>query len=282
MRRNMEKKDIEKLEGILKKYSVTPDDVDIYLKGLRNNPRRGEVAYVTRLKNKDKFGVISDLHIGNKEFDEGLLVYASQLFTKEKVKKVFNVGDTLDGMSGREGQVYELTYIGFDNQIEYAAKIFNKYLSKFEIYGIDGNHDGWYKKKGDIGVIVGRELEKRVSNYHHLGEMEADVDLGEGVIMKLFHPNDGTAYATSYKLQKLMESFEGGKKPNILLEGHYHKALYMFNRNIHGLECGTMCGQTQWMRGKKIPAHKGFWIIGIEFSKGGIGRFAPEFFPAYD
>ena len=82
-------------------------------------------------------------------------------------------------------------------------------------------------------------------------------------------------------MQKLMESFTGGEKPNILVQGHYHKALYMFNRNIHGLEAGTMCGQTSWMRGKKIPAHKGFWIIDLSLGKGGIGKFAPAFYPGY-
>jgi predicted phosphodiesterase len=98
----------------------------------------------------------------------------------------------------------------------------------------------------------------------------------------LFHPNDGTAYATSYKIQKLAESFEGGKKPHILIEGHYHKALYAFIRNIHCFESGTLCSQTQFMRGKKISAHKGFFIVELEASKNGIESISPKFYPAYE
>lgn len=141
--------------------------------------------------------------------------------------------------------------------------------------------NSWYHKKNNAGLIVGRELEDALPNYTHLGEDEANVQLRRNITMKLFHPNDGTAYAISYKMQKAMEAFTGGEKPNILLQGHYHKALYMFNRNIHGLDCGTLCGQTRWMRGKKIPAHKGFWIIDIEMGEGGIGKFSPSFYPGY-
>jgi hypothetical protein len=45
--------------------------------------------------------------------------------------------------------------------------------------------------------------------------------------------------------------------------------------------CGTMCGQTNWMRSKKIPAHKGFWVIEMSFGSGGIGKFEPAFYAGY-
>ena len=196
------------------------------------------------------------------------------------VDKIYQAGDILEGMSGRDGQIYELSEIGYQKQMEKAVKMF-RLLKDFQVYGIDGNHDEWYQNKANMGIIVGQELEKNVENYTHLGQMEADVELRPDITMKLYHGRDGTAYAVSYKMQKLMESLTGGEKPNVILSGHYHKALYMFNRNIHGLECGTMCGQTGWMRGKKIPAHKGFWIADIELGKGGIGKFAPQFFPGY-
>lgn len=273
-----QKKD-ERLK-ILDRHGLTAKELDIVLK-TQDKPHRKVAKYRHRFKQKDLFGVFSDAHIGHQEFDEGFFKFMGEVFKKEGIKKVYQVGDILEGMSGRDGQIYELSQLGFAQQIRKAADMFNKHLKGLDVSGIDGNHDAWFKKKNNNGVIVGEELEKRVENYTHLGEMEADIDVGNGVMMKLFHPNDGTAYAQSYKMQKLMESFTGGEKPNIVLEGHYHKALYMFKRNIHGIECGTMCGQTGWMRGKKIPADKGFWIIGLEFSKEGVGKFNPTFYPAY-
>ncbi len=228
---------------------------------------------------KTTIGVFSDSHIGHEMFDEPLFRHMVRKFDEHKVEKVYSVGDNIEGMSGRDGQIFELSEIGFSRQIEKAEEMYS--LIDKEIYGIDGNHDEWHCKKNNAGVIVGEELEKRLDNYTNLGHEMATVEIAPNITMMLFHANDGTAYAISYKMQKLMESFTGGEKPNILLSGHYHKAMYMFNRNIHGVECGTLCGQTGWMRGKKIPAHKGFWIIDVELGSAGVGMFAPRFFPGY-
>jgi predicted phosphodiesterase len=229
-----------------------------------------------------KIGIIADTHIGQEKFDEELFKYAGDVFRKAGVKDVYHAGDILEGASGRDGQCFELTHIGFEQQLAYAAELFEKYFKGLQVYGIEGNHDLWYKQKNNAGVSVGRELEARTPNFHYLGEMEADVKLGPNCIMKLFHANDGTAYANSYKMQKLVESFEGGAKPHIAIEGHYHKALYQFIRGVHCIDGGTVCGQTGWMRGKKIPAHKGFWLLDIDLGKKGIKSFGQTFYPAYD
>lgn len=159
---------------------------------------------------------------------------------KEKPDFIIHPGDHLEGMSGRPGHIYELSEVGFQQQIKKAADLYSQF-GNVPMYGIDGNHDQWYFNKGDKGVVVGEELERRLKNYTHLGQDEGDLEITPKVRIKLFHPNDGSAYATSYKLQKLIESFTGGEKPEIVHQGHYHKALYMFLRNIHGFESGTMC-----------------------------------------
>lgn len=271
---------LSKIERIVKKHGLTDSELERVLTSTKNSAPQKKQVFKDYHTGKLKIGVFSDCHIGHEMFDEPFFKYMVSTFKKERVDKVYQVGDILEGMSGRDGHIYELSEIGYDKQMKKAIQMF-ELLKDFKVYGIDGNHDGWYQKKGNGGVIVGSELESKVEHYTHLGQMEADVELKPGVTMKLYHAGDGTAYAVSYKMQKLMESFTGGEKPNVVLSGHYHKALYMFNRNIHGLECGTMCGQTSWMRGKKIPAHKGFWIVDMDIGKAGIGKFAPEFFPGY-
>jgi len=230
-----------------------------------------------------KIGVISDSHIGHNMFDEGLFKFSGEVFRKEQVMGVYHAGDILEGMSGRDGNVYEMNQVGFSNQIKYAEGLIQKHYRGLKLYCINGNHDLWFKLKNNAGVNVAEELQRRLpEQIVYLGDMEADVRFGPNCVMKLFHGNDGTAYASSYKLQKLIESLEGGSKPQIILSGHYHKALYMFNRNVHGLECGTLCGQSGFMRGKKIPAHKGFYILEFDNTKRGIANFGIKFFPAYD
>lgn len=267
------------LLAVIKKSNLSTAELRARLTGAKPEPRK---HYDHTLIGTRRIGIISDTHIGQEKFDSELFKYAGEVFAKRGVKNVYHAGDILEGASGRDGQCFELTHIGFERQLAYAAELFNKYFSKFQVYGITGNHDLWFKNKNNAGVDVGKSLEDRVPNFHMLGEMEADIQLAQGCSMKLFHANDGTAYANSYKGQKLVESFDGGSKPSIVIQGHYHKALYQFIRNVHCIDAGTLCGQTGWMRGKKIPAHKGFWLLDIETGKKGIKSFGQTFFPAYD
>lgn len=222
--------------------------------------------------------VISDTHIGQKKFHYPL--WEEVVRRSREVDIVLHPGDHLEGMSGRPGHVYELNQIGYAQQKAECIRLY-KQIEK-PIYGIDGNHDQWFKQRGDAGAIVGEDLDAALPHYHHLGEWEGDLE-HNGVRIKLFHSGDGTAYAHSYKLQKLVESFTSGEKPHLVLSGHYHKALYQCSRNVHGFECGTICGQTRWMRAKKIQAHLGFWVLEVTPSiGGGIYSIKQEFIPGFE
>lgn len=273
-------KDKDPFLRILEGRGYTPQELERILKSIEAEPPRPRMTFEDYFEKKTTIGIFADTHIGAHEFDEPLFRHMANVFRKRDVSRIYQAGDILEGMSTRPGHIYDLSQIGFSQQMGKAEEMFNL-LKQWQVFGIDGNHDEWYLKKADQGVIVGEELQKRCPNYHHLGSMEADVKIHPNIILRLFHPGDGSAYATSYKLQKLMESITGGQKPEILIEGHYHKALYMFNRNIHGLEAGTIMGQNKWMRSKKIAANKGFWVVDIEFGKGGIGSFGPTFYPGY-
>lgn len=271
----------KKILNLVKRNKLNSKELETLLKSTSSKADKSVITWKDYQGDYRRIGIVSDSHIGHKEFDEDLVKHIADTFKENDVKTIYHCGDILEGMSGRPGHVYELSEIGFENQLKRAEQVIGDILGNFEVKGINGNHDEWYMKKGDMGINPSYELSKRISNYTHLGDNEADVMLRKNVRMKLFHPNDGTAYATSYKLQKLVESFSGGEKPEIVIEGHYHKALYMFSRNIHSIEAGTLCGQTGWMRGKKIPAHKGAWMIDIDMGRGGIGIFSPTYIPGY-
>ena len=265
---------------IVKKSNLSPAELKIAISQPKDY--KGVRVYDHSRIGRVKIGILADTHIGHKKFDEGFMKFASETFRKEGIKNVYHAGDICEGMSGRPGHVYELKHIGFSAQVGEAERLFKKYYPDFNIYAITGNHDQWFRYKADNGADVGEELQHRLPNFKYLGENEAHIKLGPKARLMLFHPGDGTAYANSYKMQKLVESLEGGNKPNVIVEGHYHKALYQFLRNVHAIDGGTLCGQTGWMRGKKIPAHKGFWILDMDIGKRGITKFTPHFYPAYD
>jgi len=268
---------ISKLEKLIETERLTEQEVITIIKGAGKKPVSAKTINISR--KKFKYMYFADAHIGHDKFKPDLWEFMVKLEKKYSPDFAVDIGDHLEGMSNRPGHIYELTHIGFQKQINYAAELYNELKSP--IYGIDGNHDGWYEKKANGGLVVGKELELRVKKYTHLGQMEGDLVVN-GIKIKLFHANDGTAYAHSYKLQKLIESFSGGEKPNIVKSGHYHKALEMFSRNVYGFECGTLMGQSRWMRGKKIQACMGFGFVTVYYGSNGINRLEHEFVPYYE
>ena len=266
-----------KLEQFLDKNNITEREALEALKGSKSKPTRAQRIPLS--KEWFTYGYMSDTHIGHEKFDEQLFYHAVDKFNEREVDFVIHPGDHLEGMSGRPGHVYELSEMGYNAQINKAVELYSHITQP--MFGIDGNHDQWFKQKHDMGVIVGEDLERRLPNYTHLGEWEGDLMVGN-IWIKLFHANDGTAYAHSYKLQKLIESFTGGEKPDILHSGHYHKALHQFSRNVHGFESGTLCGQSQFMRGKKLQAHKGFGVVEVGVDGNRVAELRHTWYPAYD
>lgn len=267
------------LDEILKKHNITEQELNTILSSSRGHKPNETVSLDLPTKHF-KYGYFSDPHIGHKEFKENVFHNMMVYFNQQGVDFVVNSGDTLEGMSNRPGHFYELEYVGFNEQINKAVELLSQI--KAPIYGIDGNHDGWYFKPQNMGVIIGEELQRRIPNYKNLGQMEGNLEPVNNLVIKLFHANDGTAYADSYKLQKLIESFSGGEKPSIVHSGHYHKSLYLFRRNVHGFESATLCGQTEFMRGKKIQAHVGFGIVDVYANPNGtITDLTHKFIPYY-
>lgn len=281
-KRSPVKKVIEgKIASTAKVLGYTEAEAISALKSIRSGQKPQNSALRVPIATKTfSFGYFSDAHIGQVKFNYKLFDYMVRFFKQEKPDMILNPGDHLEGMSNRPGHVYELTHIGFAQQIRHAAELYSQ-LDQFEHYGIDGNHDDWYHIKADQGTIVGDELALRVKNYKNLGSYEGDLNLN-GVKIKLFHANDGTAYAHSYKLQKLIESFSGGEKPHVVLSGHYHKALTLFSRGVHGFECGTLSGQSKFMRGKKIQAHMGFGLVKIAYNAKGVERLTHTWVPWHE
>lgn len=230
-----------------------------------------------------KFGVISDTHIGHKNYQPRIMDNAAKYFKKQNVEFVLHAGDICEGMSGRDGHCYELSHLGATEQSKYAVEELSKLQKPIYAITSTGSHDGWFSSKGNIGYELGPDLENRLKDFHFLGYDEADVKLDNGLGIRLVHPGDGIAYALSYKLQRYINSLSGGQKPNILFEGHYHKSIYMLYRNIHAFEAGTLESQTIFMKKKGTPAMMGYWVIDAAVGKqGGVDRIKNEFVSFYE
>ncbi len=226
-----------------------------------------------------RFGVVSDKHFCSKYQQLTLLNKLYDTFEAEGIKTVYDPGDISDGFKMRTGHEHEIFIHGADDQANYIIKT-HPYRKGIITKFVLGNHDTSHIKNGghDIGVPIAAARE----DMQYLGIYNAKVNITPNCVVEINHPLDGASYALSYTIQKLIDSMSGGDKPSILLNGHHHKSMYLFYRNIHAFECGTACAQTPWMKGKRIAAHVGGWIIEVHVDKEGtITRCKSEFIPFY-
>lgn len=226
-----------------------------------------------------KFLATGDSHMGSNCFVPDWWKYMVDRAFEEGCQFAYHTGDILEGMSGRPGHVFELSEVGFEAQFGAAVEQFN--YSPIPFRGITGNHDLWYAGKGDMGINVGQRLAAELKGqFTFLGNEEAD-DTVSGITTKLWHGRDGASYATSYRTQKFIEQLTGGEKPHILLAGHAHKSIFYECRNVMVAETGTTSRQTGFMRGKKLAAHTGFWIMEVWSNENGLARIKAEWNPLW-
>ncbi len=184
-----------------------------------------------------KFGAFGDLHAASKytrwEVREDLTRRAERF----GATAILDTGNWIDGE--KSFNRYDLEVVGLDRQCQLLAKRYPK--TKIPTYAVTGaDHEGWYAKSE--GIDVGRYCEAIMRDAGHLwtnlGYMEADIVLRNSnnpnatAILRVMHPGGGSSYALSYRPQKIIESFEGGEKPNVLLMGHYHKIDFGLVRNV--------------------------------------------------
>lgn len=225
------------------------------------------------------FGLISDTHINSKYTQLTYLHDFYKLCARREIADVYHAGDIDEGEQMRVGHQYDCYTQGSDDHVNEIITNFPK-VNGINTHFITGNHDSSVYKK--CGVDIGESIAMKRSDMNYLGRDCARIKITPNCILELRHPWDGTAYALSYKPQKMIESMEADSKPNILAIGHYHKMEYLFYRNVHCFQAGCFQTQTPFTRGKGISVHLGGWIITVEVDKKGyIQRLVPEIIPFY-
>jgi len=275
----------------LKKIDLNEIELKKVLTNLKDtNPLKYKPQRISFPDKSVRFSVFSDAHMGHMDYRPDVLDKLIKDTKRQGCEFSINVGDTIEGMSGREGHIYELKYLGASKQMDYFKSEFEKFdkiSKKFQVYSIEAqdSHSGWYHSKGNTGLNVGEELASRSKHYKFIGYDEQDLLLDNGLKIRLRHPGGGTAYAISYKMQKYVESISGGQKPDMVFQGHFHKAEYLFYRNIHCYDSGCLQNQSPFMKKKGTPAHLGYWIVDVKMNnrkKKLVERVSNQFIPFFE
>lgn len=234
------------------------------------------------------FGFITDKHFCNSHERLDVVNAAYDRFEAEGVTDVFDGGNWIDGEARFNKQ--ELLHFGIDSQLDYAIEVSPQKKDIVTHFVSGDDHEGWYSQRERINIGQYFELKAKKAgreDLHFMGHVEADVELrakGGSATMRVMHPGGGSSYAFSYAPQKLVESYQGGEKPAILLIGHYHKWDYCFPREVHVISGGCAVDQTMFMRKNKIAAHVGYSLIKIKQdpNRGHVTNLSVEWSPFYD
>jgi len=240
---------------------------------------QGRVTIERCHDNLIRFALTGDRHTGSLYQHTAALHAFYEFCQEEGIPHVYDAGDILAGHNVYRGQEFELRDLGFDAQLNrLRADAPRSIPTSF----ITGNHDASFKNA--CGVSVGKTIEETVPGYKFLGEDQARVCFetpNGSYTLGLIHPDGGSSYALSYRPQKIIESLEGGSKPNMLAIGHHHKAeMIPSYRNVCGVQVGTFERQTPYMVRKGLAAHVGGWIFEIMVGNG-HNRIKGEFIAVY-
>ncbi len=264
-------------------------DVSDGVELLRDIPQTPPTSIdVLRFKGRTiRFGLTADNHLGSRYARLDVLNALFDIWKEQEITDVYQLGNMIDGDA--RFNKFDLLVHGMEDQVNYFIENWPKREGVTTHFITGDDHEGWYVQRE--GVNIGKMIQSWSENagrndLRFLGHMEHDIVLkaerGE-TIMRLVHAGGGSAYATSYAPQKIVESYQGGEKPNILLIGHYHKAEYGYPREVHTVQCGTTEDQTPFMRKLKIQAHVGGWTISFDLDDDGlVHAFTPQFHPFYD
>jgi hypothetical protein len=233
---------------------------------------------------------VADTHLGSKHYRPDVLKDLYDLFAAEGVREVYHGGNWIEGECRLNR--HDIEVFGLSRQINFMIQEYPQRKGIATLYVAGDDHEGWYQQRESINIGRHLESEALAAGRHdlkYLGYVEADIRLerspgGPSCVMKLMHGGGGSSYAISYRPQKIVESLQGGTKPNVLLIGHYHKQFYSTVRNVHVLLPGCVTDQSVFMRKLSIEAHVGGVLVYLKQdpTDGHVTDFWPRFRGYFD
>lgn len=233
-----------------------------------------------------KYGLVSDTHLCSHFAREDALKALYTLFQREGISTVLHAGNIVDGYLPRinGGSVTESS---IDGQTAYTIDRYPLIKGIKTIFITGDDHEGWWQKEGfNFGIHLQSAAERDGrTDLIYAGHIESDLAIQPGQqILRIQHPGGGSAYARSYQLQKQVESFQGGEKPAILVQGHYHGSCFFTYRNVYCISLPGLQDQTIFGRKKHLLFEVGGAIMRISLSKinGNVVGCSIQFYNFYD
>lgn len=226
-----------------------------------------------------RIGVVSDTHLGSKEEAVDELRLAYDMFADKGITTVLHAGDIVCGRGIFRGQEQETKVYTLDDQFDWARENYPRH-DGITTYAISGNHDV-EGEAGRVGYDPVKKLASVRPDIKHMGSFSAWMEFG-GAWVHLLHGKGGMSYAYSYKAQKLVDGYPAGRKPSILIPGHWHVRGNVRHREVEVLWPGCFEWQSSFLKRLGLHPAVGFHIVDFTVGEdGSLVRWRPEWFPFY-
>lgn len=224
---------------------------------------------------KKTFGVISDTHYCS-IFSQPSMVntFVYECYNRG-IDLIYHAGDIVDGDYSRIRPIHnsEVFVWGASGQLNYVVENLPKYKG-IKYRGITGSHDQTHFF--NYGLDLGKELEKRRSDFTYLGQDRA-IDKIDNCTIEIYHPGGGTSRILSTKPQNSQDQIPSSKRVDLSLWGHYHKNYYMNYDGVHTLLLPCNVDQSSYMMKNQLPNLMGDYFITIYYDDSGkIHYIVPE------
>ena len=223
-----------------------------------------------------RLGIVSDTHAGSRYEQLSALRSFYAYADKRKVDAFIHAGDMTQGSDRmHKGMELEVHAHGADAQVAYTVATYPSSTRRgVKTYAISGNHDDSFLKDGGVNVV--RRVAAQRPDIMYIGQDAAYLTLGN-LRMYVIHPDGGSAYAKSYRGQKISESLPLDRKVALLLIGHYHNYSSFRQKDTQVLMLPCFQSQYAWLARKALHPDIGGIIADIWLDDSGrIVRFAHE------
>lgn len=196
-----------------------------------------------------RFGLTADEHLCSKYHRDDVREALFDIWEEQGITDIYECGNMIDGEA--RFNKHDLLIHGMQNQVDYFVEHWPQRKGMTTRFVTGEDHEGWYIQRE--GINIGEYIQMCAEKFGRtdlkfLGHMEHDVIIkakhGEATL-RVMHAGGGSAYATSYSVQKIVESLTGGTKPSVMVVGHYHKAEYSYIRNVHVVQAGCFLPTTR-------------------------------------
>jgi len=243
-------------------------------------------ASVTRLNlsgDEITIGIVSDTHLGSREEALPELHAIYQEFEARGIDTVLHAGDLTAGVGIYRGQVQNGLLPGlhtYKEQVEYATEQYPR-IDGIQTYIIAGNHDV-EGEAGRIGADPVQAVCHRRRDFTYCGAYAGSVELPNGAHASMVHGRGGGGYALSYKPQRYVESLPPGRKPALLIFGHWHVSGWFRHRSVPCLLAGCFEWQTDLLVRLGLQPDVGAWIMTLRLGDdGSVVGMVPEWLSFY-